>query len=244
MRVNKFEQKRLRNRIRGWNYSENGWYFITICVHNMMQCFGKVENGKMKLNEFGKIAYRHWEIIPDFYTNIEIDKFIVMPNHIHGIIIINNVVTGQWSVITNKNSKYTISNVVTGQWSVTTNQNIVNPTKNIISNVVTGQCPVTTNKNSKNIISNVVTGQWPVTTNNDFHYGLISKIINKFKGIVSKEIHQFGFSNFKWQRSFYDRIIRNETELLIKQRYILNNPMKWELDKYNPKGIKTKKVFE
>lgn len=200
MRVNKFEQKRLRNRIRGWNYSKNGWYFITICIHNMMQCFGKVENGEMKLNELGKIAYRHWEIIPNFYTNVEIDKFIVMPNHTHGIIIINNVVTDHW--------------------------------------------PVTTNKNSKNIISNVVTDQWPVTTNNDFHYGLISKIINEFKGIVTKKIHQLGFAKFKWQRSFYDRVIRNETELLIKQRYILNNPMKWQLDKYNPKRIKTKKIFD
>jgi putative transposase len=204
MRINEFEQKRLRNRIHGFDYSENGWYMVTICVHNMIMCLGNVENGEMKLNSWGEIAYQHWEIIPNFYDNVEIDKFIIMPNHIHGIIIINNVVTGHCPV--------------------TTNNKDINPSKNTIRNVVTGHCPV--------------------TTNNDSHYGLISKIVNAYKGIVSKEIHKSGISNFQWQRSFYDHVIRSETELLIKQRYILKNPRKWELDKYNPRRKIMKKTYE
>jgi putative transposase len=69
-------------------------------------------------------------------------------------------------------------------------------------------------------------------------------IIGAFKTTSSKLIHEVGFANFSWQKSFYDRVIRNETELLIKQQYILNNPPKWELDRNNPHRKSGKYYFE
>jgi REP element-mobilizing transposase RayT len=75
-------------RYRGYDYSSPGKYFITICTKNRKSYFGEVENGKLISSELGKIAEIFWREIPDHFPNIKLDEFIIMPDHIHGIIII------------------------------------------------------------------------------------------------------------------------------------------------------------
>jgi len=84
--------QRKPNRLKNYDYSQNGYYFVTICTRNRQEWFGIIENGEMKLNENGKIAERIWREIPGHFVNIELDEFVVMPNHIHGIICIKNTV--------------------------------------------------------------------------------------------------------------------------------------------------------
>ena len=69
-------------------------YFVTICTQNKKCYFGEIENNKMILNDFGKIADKLWQEIPNHNENVRLDEFIIMPNHIHGIIEIINVVDG------------------------------------------------------------------------------------------------------------------------------------------------------
>ncbi|MAG44673.1 transposase [bacterium] len=78
------------NRLKNWDYSSYGHYHVVICIKNNIEYFGKIQDNKMNLNLYGKIATYYWKKIPDFYSNIKNDKFIVMPDHIHGIIVINN----------------------------------------------------------------------------------------------------------------------------------------------------------
>lgn len=73
-------------RLKGYDYSQAGLYFITICCQNRMCRFGFVENGKMVLNKFGKIANDEWAKLPERFPNIESGVFQIMPNHMHGII--------------------------------------------------------------------------------------------------------------------------------------------------------------
>lgn len=75
-------------RLQGYDYSQTGAYFVTICTHGRKCLFGDVADGKMVLNEFGRIAKQYWEEIPERFNNIELDEYIIMPNHIHGIIIV------------------------------------------------------------------------------------------------------------------------------------------------------------
>lgn len=77
------------DRYRGYDYSSPGKYFITIYTKNKIRYFGKIENRKMILSELGIIAEKFWREIPDHFPNIKLDEFIIMPNHIHGILIIN-----------------------------------------------------------------------------------------------------------------------------------------------------------
>ncbi|MEE9554067.1 MAG: transposase [candidate division Zixibacteria bacterium] len=71
------------------NYGENGYYFITICTKNKDNFFGDIVDDKMDLSFIGKVADKFWREIPEHFPFVILDEFIIMPNHIHGIIIIN-----------------------------------------------------------------------------------------------------------------------------------------------------------
>jgi len=75
-------------RLKGYDYSQAGWYFITICTHNRLCLFGGVQNGEMVLNDAGMMVQTVWNEIPPHYPEIATDEFIIMPNHVHGIIIV------------------------------------------------------------------------------------------------------------------------------------------------------------
>jgi REP element-mobilizing transposase RayT len=71
-----------------YDYSGGGFYFVTLCTSDWEPIFGKVEDGKMKMNEFGQSAEFVWDEIPQHFPNVEIDAFVIMPNHVHGVIVI------------------------------------------------------------------------------------------------------------------------------------------------------------
>ncbi len=73
-------------RLKGYDYSKAGLYFITICTYDRKPWFGKIEMHEMVLNEFGQIAYDQWRKLPERYPHVEMDAFQIMPNHIHGIL--------------------------------------------------------------------------------------------------------------------------------------------------------------
>jgi REP element-mobilizing transposase RayT len=80
-------------RLKGYDYCRKGLYFITVCVQNRVCLFGEISNGKMILNEYGKIVQMVWNELPQHYANVQLGEFVVMPNHIHGIIIITDAVS-------------------------------------------------------------------------------------------------------------------------------------------------------
>lgn len=75
-------------RLRGYDYSRAGAYFITICTQGRACLFGDIVDGEMVLNDAGRVAWRCWHEVPDHFPHAELDEFVVMPNHIHGIIVI------------------------------------------------------------------------------------------------------------------------------------------------------------
>ena len=84
--------KRKYIRLQDYDYSNPGYYYITICTHNRKELFGEIKNNQIILNKFGIIIDKIWKEIPNHYSDIELDTYIIMPNHIHGIIKINNPV--------------------------------------------------------------------------------------------------------------------------------------------------------
>lgn len=88
---NKFKNKyRISSaRLQTWDYSNNGAYFITICTQNRHHFFGNINNGIMQLSEIGKLAEQFWYEIPNHFPMVELGNFVVMPNHVHGILIID-----------------------------------------------------------------------------------------------------------------------------------------------------------
>jgi|WetSurMetagenome_2_1015567.scaffolds.fasta_scaffold227713_2 putative transposase len=75
-------------RLKGYDYSSPGEYFVTICTGSMIECFGDVMYGEMKRNDVGEIAHQMWMNIPNHHEHAMLDEFIVMPNHVHGIVVL------------------------------------------------------------------------------------------------------------------------------------------------------------
>ena len=75
-------------RLKGYDYTRPGAYFITVCTKDRASLFGQVVDDEMRLNELGKIVCNTWNDLPNHVSHIELDAFVVMPNHVHGIIVI------------------------------------------------------------------------------------------------------------------------------------------------------------
>jgi putative transposase len=88
----KFNRSRRPLRLKNYNYSSQGAYFVTICSYQREPLFGQVVNEEMKLNETGRIVESVWYDLSNHYFDIELDQFVVMPNHIHGIIVLRGSV--------------------------------------------------------------------------------------------------------------------------------------------------------
>src|SRR5262245_45349701 len=81
-------QARKQNRLFSHDYAAPGYYFVTTCVQDRKCYFGEIQNSEMHLNQYGKIAEQAWKDIPKFYSAISLDVFVFMPNHLHGLIVI------------------------------------------------------------------------------------------------------------------------------------------------------------
>ncbi len=144
---------RRRIRLSGFDYASPGGYFVTVCARRRRCVFGSIRDDEMHANELGRLVQRCWTEIPMHFPGVERDAFVLMPNHIHGI----------------------------------------------LQYVGVGYIP-----------------PLPV-------------VIATFKAAVSRTI-----GDPVWQRSYHERIIRDERELAAKRQYIADNPIKWAVDRENP----------
>ncbi len=126
-------------RLKGYDYSREGLYFITLCVQNRLQLFGKIKNGKTELNIFGKIAKEEWKKSTEIRKNISLGEFITMPNHFHGIIKINYSLSEKNHSGEFKSPTQTIGAIIRGFKGATTKR-----IKILISQIKTSALPADT----------------------------------------------------------------------------------------------------
>ncbi|MDQ0637989.1 putative transposase [Pedobacter sp. W3I1] len=170
MKYNPLIHHRRSIRLKGYDYSKAGAYFITICCENRIHRFGKVSGNEMILNKSGTIAYNEWINLADRFSNFELDVFQIMPNHMHGIIVLSDISSPVGATLA------------------------VAPT--------------------------------------------IADIVGAYKSIVSNACLNLYKSHDKtmgklWQRNYYEHIIRDERAYQNISNYIINNPSKWNEDKFH-----------
>jgi putative transposase len=100
--------RRKRLRLREYDYSGGGMYFVTACTHNRISLFGRVVEGAMRLNRLGIIVEEAWCKLRNHYPSVHLDSFVVMPNHIHGIIVLMEKIGSQESSA----KRYSLSEVI------------------------------------------------------------------------------------------------------------------------------------
>lgn len=199
-------------RLQNWNYGWNGFYFVTICTKNRECFFGEIINGMMVLSEIGEMAHKYWIEISNHFPFLKLDAFVVMPNHMHGIIVIDKKI--------NWNDDGNDANIGT------------NIEKNIAE---TRQCLVSATDPTDHADHAETIGQKRFQ-NQGKH--TLSSIIGSYKSVVTKnacKIH----TDFAWQSRFHDHIIRNDKSYHTISEYIVNNPSKWYYDKFNPNKIES-----
>jgi REP element-mobilizing transposase RayT len=230
-----------------WDYTRHGAYFITICTKNRLHHFGTIEKGKSKLSTIGAIVQGFWYDIPRHFDHVELGEFIVMPNHIHGILILKppSVETLHCNVLPNahivSNDMGTIGNIVSNDMGTIGNivSNDTDPIGNIVSNDTDPIGNIVSNdmgnRDDKTLQCNVSTdaGKRQFFSDISPKSGSVSTIIRSFKSVCTKHINlTFPKLNFDWQTRFWDNIIGNDESFVRISHYIENNPKKWEEDKF------------
>ena len=88
MNYDKYKHRRSSIRLKGYDYSQAGAYFVTICTRDRECLFGDIGESEMRLNDAGQMVRDVWHKIPEHFPHFDIDEFVIMPNHFHGIIVI------------------------------------------------------------------------------------------------------------------------------------------------------------
>lgn len=189
-------------RLKGYDYSQAGLYFITICVQNREYLFGKIENGQLQLNDAGKMVENEWLKLPERFKNIQLHEYIVMPNHFHAILEI----VGATRLVTQNET------VATVRVSLVDTQNGNDTEKGQPQ----GIAPTDAIKNKT--VGDMVGAFQSIVT------------VEYIRGV--KTMGRTPFNGKLWQRNYYEHIIRNEQSYQIISNYIINNPEKWAEDKF------------
>ena len=213
-RYNPEKHHRRSIRLQGYDYSQEGLYFITICCQDRAHLFGEIVDGKMILNDAGLQAKKSWQDIPNHFPNAVLHEYIIMPNHIHGII--EFVGANQYSPNNNSPNNGSPNQTFSDNGNDVENNDkakdleLVNGTKNF------SPLPNATWRSPSKTIGSVIRG---------FKIG-VTKWMRNNTTVVNV-----------WQRNYYDHIIRNEQDYERISEYIKNNPILWKEDRFYDNGI-------
>ena len=190
-------------RLKEYDYSQAGAYFLAICTQNRECLFGDIIDGEIRLNEYGEIVAAEWIQTQIIRQNIQIDEYVVMPNHFHGIIILNDPVGARRCLA---RSEMAARSEMPTRSEMATNAKQTNgqtrATHRVAPTVQSGT------------IGSII-GQFK---------SIVTKQINQIRNTTGHPV---------WQRNYYEHVIRSEESLHKIREYIINNPLKWDDDENN-----------
>ena len=236
-------------RLKGYDYSQVGLYFITICCKDRKYRFGKIENHEMTLNEYGMIAYNEWIKLTERFSNFELDVFQIMPNHMHAIIALNNVGTG-FTPTHNSAQNSAQNNDVCTEFIPNHNKPVrAGFTPALYSAQYSAQNSAQNNDEIYGQSTNWQLQRLPLhITDNDNRATArvaptIGDIIGAYKSLVANECLKIWKTKWVganpastmgklWQTNYYEHIIRNQQSYQNISEYIVNNPAKWLENKF------------
>lgn len=205
---NQNTQNRRSIRLKNYDYSAAGLYFITLCTSNREYIFGQITNGEMHYNAFGAIANEEWEKTPDIRKNISLGEFIIMPNHFHAIISIDYKMKdeGKEHIGKFRSPSQTIGAIIRGYKGATTKR-----INKLIreSGADNGKNTGVPKKDPRKIPSTGVLQYAPNAPTN---------------------INLSGEGSI-WQRNYYEHIIKSDKAYNNISNYIINNPLNWDKNK-------------
>jgi putative transposase len=231
-------------RLAQYDYSLAGAYFVTVCAHERNCLFGDVVDADMLLNDAGRLVQTAWDELPGRFPGVELDGFMIMPNHVHGIVILGGaaiVGTGPGAVGAGLALPWEPGAAIGAHSNqVAVGAGLALPWEPGAAIVGTGPGAVGAGlalpwepgeaigaHSNQGAASSAPT---PATAT-------LGDVIRAFKSISALYVNrQLMRSGSLWQRNYYERIIRDEAELQRIREYIETNPARWADDSENPNG--------
>lgn len=207
-RRNSRKPNRRSIRLPGYDYSQAGAYFVTICTQNRECLFGDIVNREMVLHSAGRMVETVWNELPKFYPHVSTDAFQIMPNHIHGIVVITR--------------SDAVSSVGAGPRACPV---VGQPRENGRSRDV-GQPRGVAPTAAKSTIGHTLSLP-----------DIVHRFKTMTTKRYADGVKQHGWPSFPgklWQRNYYEHIIRDENDMARIREYITNNPAQWDTDRENP----------
>jgi putative transposase len=223
MKYDPKEHHRRSIRLVDYDYAQSGAYFVTVCAEDHTCLFGDVVSAEMRLNDAGRMIQTAWDELPDHYPGVETDAFVVMPNHIHAIIVLSPDPVGAAPC-----------GRPLGPFA------FPNDTDSHPGPVGAGPraCPNDTDSSPDH------KGQPRGVAPTEGRRALsLADVVQRFKSLTTKRyadgVRQHGWRAFPgrlWQRNYFEHIIRNDYSLDQIRLYIMSNPASWALDRENPEA--------
>ena len=219
-------------RLQGYDYAQAGMYFVTIVTQGQACLFGDVVGSELQINDAGRAVIASWRGLPRRFPGLLVDEFIVMPNHVHGILVIPEPADLHPVGMP-------VGVPLVGTQTTTRGSRRLGQPPGIAPALTRGRgrgigqprgiAPTLTRGRGRGI--GQPRGIAPT----------LGDIVGAFKSLTTvrytrgvKENGWPGFSGRVWQRNYWERVIRDEEELGRIRQYIATNPSRWELDRENP----------
>lgn len=212
-------------RLDGYDYSSAGAYFVTICTQDRACVFGDVVDGRMRANAAGQIVQDVWAGLASRYANVELDAFVVMPNHVHGIIVLADVArpgaggadgdAGRGARRGAIDCAQMNAGGAMNHEGVINHEGVMNHARTTLGEIGAA--------NSRAGAAGVPP---------------LGEVVRAFKAISTRQIHQHVMPGAAvWQRNYYEQIIRDEDSLNRVRAYVQANPARWLTDRDNQNPI-------
>jgi len=245
-------------RLPGYDYTQAGAYFITIVTGERAEVFGKITGGEMALNVVGEMARREWRRLPGRFPGLELGEFQIMPNHVHGIIILPGAPTGV--VIVGAQQSYRPP--VPGTVTLRPGPGVITPPEGVArtgaqrggskQRGLVGSLPGAQRDESRQ--QGLVGSLRPYENDDDgvrsfeendgdggrsfednVAAGSVGAIVRAYKSAVALRYNRMRLPAHGplWQRNYYEHIIRCAGDLERLTSYILDNPLRWDIDQQN-----------
>ncbi len=243
-------------RWQGYDYAQCGAYYLTICTQDRLHLFGRIADGVMHPSPIGEWAQRCWDAIPEHMPHVDVGEFVVMPNHVHGIVMIRErlVVPGTVGADHDRPDTVQTPDPMPDDDAIQRPDTMPAPDGTPQTGI-----PETATDDPNNNMTNAPTAQRrtdgqiradhdrplhppadanapPKPTMPIVPVGSLGRIVRAYKSAVTRMAYRDGLlphGTPVWQRNYWDRVIRDDGEHDRIAQYIAENPANWKGDRFN-----------
>jgi len=223
--------KRATIRWQGYDYANVGAYYLTIVTDDRRPLFGRIADGVMHPSPIGQLAQQCWDAIPEHMPHVDIGEFVVMPNHVHGIVVIRERVSDVGGVGARHDAP--------GIGAVDAPRNAADPFEPMTDDPESGMPGV--DPDTADAPSQRTRARHDAPLRDPWKppgipRGALGQIVASYKSAVTRIAYRDGLVPYGtpiWQRNYWDRVIRDDGEHERIAKYIRDNPMNWKGDRFN-----------